>query len=73
MRDSFDAAGLGFSAQVGGAPGGGAWAAGTPSAAAFAPDGGRDQDAVEAYFECITACSLDDGECVTTCTAILRE
>jgi hypothetical protein len=30
-------------------------------------------DAVEAYFECITTCSLDDGECITSCTEILRE
>jgi hypothetical protein len=30
-------------------------------------------DPVEAYFECITTCSLDDGECVTTCTEILRQ
>jgi len=30
-------------------------------------------DPVEAYFECITTCSLDDGECVTTCTDILRQ
>ncbi len=30
-------------------------------------------DPVEAYFECITTCSLDDGECVTTCTDLLRE
>jgi len=30
-------------------------------------------DAVEAYFECITTCSLDDGDCVTTCTEILRQ
>ena len=30
-------------------------------------------DPVEAYFECITTCSLDDGECVTTCTGILRQ
>ncbi|MEB3301123.1 MAG: hypothetical protein VKN56_04045 [Cyanobacteriota bacterium] len=34
-------------------------------------DGGG--DAVEAYFECISQCSLDDGECVTVCTTILRE
>jgi len=34
-------------------------------------DGGGDP--VEAYFECISQCSLDDGECVTVCTAILRE
>lgn len=30
-------------------------------------------DPVEAYFECITTCSLDDGECITTCTEMLRE
>lgn len=30
-------------------------------------------DPVEAYFECISQCSLDDGECVTVCTTILRE
>jgi hypothetical protein len=30
-------------------------------------------DAVESYFECITACSLDDGECVTQCVEVLRE
>ena len=29
-------------------------------------------DPVDAYFECITTCSLDDGECVTLCTEILR-
>lgn len=34
-------------------------------------DGGSDP--VEAYFECISQCSLDDGECVTVCTTILRE
>ena len=34
-------------------------------------DGGGDP--VEAYFECISQCSLDDGECVTVCTTILRE
>jgi hypothetical protein len=32
-----------------------------------------DGDPVEAYFECISQCSLDDGECVTVCTTILRE
>ncbi|MEY2645567.1 MAG: hypothetical protein RLZZ611_2216 [Cyanobacteriota bacterium] len=31
------------------------------------------QDAVSNYFECITACSLDDGECVTRCVEVLRE
>lgn len=34
-------------------------------------DGGGDP--VEAYFECITQCSLDDGECITVCTSILKE
>lgn len=34
-------------------------------------DGGGDP--VEAYFECISQCSLDDGECVTVCTSILRD
>ena len=26
-------------------------------------------DAVEACLECITSCSLEDGECVTSCVA----
>ena len=30
-------------------------------------------DAVETYFECITTCSLDDGECITRCVQQLRE
>jgi hypothetical protein len=30
-------------------------------------------DAVEAYFECITTCSLDDQECITVCTTQLRD
>ncbi|MFN9872505.1 MAG: hypothetical protein ACK55E_13850 [Cyanobacteriota bacterium] len=30
-------------------------------------------DAVEMYFECITTCSLEDGECVTRCVEALRE
>jgi hypothetical protein len=30
-------------------------------------------DAVESYFECITTCSLEDGECVTRCVETLRE
>jgi hypothetical protein len=29
-------------------------------------------DPVEAYFECITTCSLEDGECVTMCVERLR-
>jgi hypothetical protein len=31
------------------------------------------QDAVSTYFECITACSLDDGACVSQCVEVLRE
>lgn len=30
-------------------------------------------DAAESYFECITTCSLEDGECVTRCVELLRE
>lgn len=30
-------------------------------------------DSVESYFECITTCSLDDGECITHCVEQLRE
>jgi hypothetical protein len=30
-------------------------------------------DAMETYFECITTCSLEDGECITRCVEILRE
>jgi hypothetical protein len=29
-------------------------------------------DPVDRYFECITSCSLDDGECVTQCVEVLR-
>ncbi|MFM2079376.1 MAG: hypothetical protein RLZZ219_58 [Cyanobacteriota bacterium] len=36
-------------------------------------DAGGEQDSVSSYFECITACSLDDGECVTRCVEVLRE
>ncbi len=28
--------------------------------------------AMDVYFECITTCSLDDGECVTRCVEELR-
>ena len=34
---------------------------------------GQTWDAMESYFECITTCSLDDGECVTQCVEQLRE
>jgi len=30
-------------------------------------------DPLEDYFECITTCSLDDGDCITSCTEVLRE
>ena len=38
-------------------------------------DADHDQtwDAVETYFECITTCSLDAGECITRCVQQLRE
>ena len=36
-------------------------------------DNGRQGDALEVYFECITTCSLDDGACVTRCVEELRE
>jgi len=43
------------------------------------PSGGQSEqqlqtwDAMETYFECITTCSLDDGDCVTRCVEQLRE
>jgi len=30
-------------------------------------------DAVDSYFQCITTCSLEDGECITRCVEQLRE
>lgn len=36
-------------------------------------DLGTAVDAVEAYFECISTCSLDDAECITVCTEVLRD
>ena len=30
-------------------------------------------DAVETYFQCITTCSLDDGDCITQCVEELRD
>lgn len=30
-------------------------------------------DSVETYFQCITTCSLDDGECITRCVEQLRD
>ena len=46
---------------------------GAPAAALDHAYGPGAHDPVEAYFECITTCSIDDGECVTSCTEILRE
>ena len=34
---------------------------------------GQTWEAMETYFECITTCSLDDGECVTQCVEQLRD
>jgi hypothetical protein len=30
-------------------------------------------DPMEAYFTCITTCSLDDGSCITQCVEEFRE
>jgi hypothetical protein len=35
--------------------------------------GATEPDSVSNYFECITECSIDDGECVTRCVEVLRE
>jgi hypothetical protein len=35
--------------------------------------GHQGSDPVNSYFECITSCSVDDGECVTRCVEVLRE
>ena len=48
-----------------------------PSSHDHAANGGAPHeqtwDAVETYFECITTCSLDDGECITRCVDQLRD
>ena len=48
-----------------------------PSSHNHAAHGGgpheQTRDAVETYFECITTCSLDDGECITRCVDQLRD
>ena len=41
-------------------------------AMSVANESGAGLDPVETYFECITACSLDDGDCVTQCVEVLR-
>jgi hypothetical protein len=52
--------------------GGAAAAFGVASPEAGEP-AGNTWDAMEVYFECITTCSLEDGECVTRCVEELRE
>jgi hypothetical protein len=39
----------------------------------FASAEAQPWDSVQTYFECITTCSLDDGECVTHCVEELRQ
>jgi len=53
-------------------PGGATAAFGVASPEAGEP-AGNTWDAMEVYFECITTCSLEDGECVTRCVEELRE
>ncbi|AII44523.1 hypothetical protein KR100_14315 [Synechococcus sp. KORDI-100] len=48
------------------------------SGSGHGPGGLSDQhdqtwDAVETYFECITTCSLNDGDCITRCVEQLRD
>ena len=45
------------------------------AASSGGPSGQKEQswDAVETYFECITTCSLDDGDCITRCVEQLRD
>ncbi|MEB3354235.1 MAG: hypothetical protein VKM34_08370 [Cyanobacteriota bacterium] len=55
---------------------GGDWSAGSSGFNGFstmAPQNQEGGDAMETYFECITTCSLEDGECVTRCVEQLRE
>ena len=33
----------------------------------------RNFDEVETYFECITTCSINDGDCLTRCVEELKE
>ncbi len=33
---------------------------------------GLHMDSVDVYFECLTSCSIDDGECVTRCVDDLK-
>ena len=43
------------------------------SSGEFGHAGEQAWDAVETYFQCITTCSIDDGECITKCAEELRE
>ncbi|MEB3199225.1 MAG: hypothetical protein VKK62_01700 [Synechococcaceae cyanobacterium] len=45
-------------------------AAATIGGSADPPEG---TEPIDAYFECLTTCSLEDGECVTRCVEVLRE
>ena len=47
--------------------------AGTPASMTESAEHGETWDAVETYFECITTCSLDDGECITQCVEQLKD
>ncbi|MEB3264804.1 MAG: hypothetical protein VKJ66_10575 [Synechococcus sp.] len=65
---SLSAAGLGRTESAGSA------SAGHPSQVVPAAEHHEETwEAMEVYFECITTCSLDDGECVTRCVEELRE
>ena len=39
----------------------------------FSEAAGSNHDPMDVYFECITTCSLDDGECITSCTEVFRQ
>ena len=30
-------------------------------------------DPIESYFECISTCDLEDGNCISSCVEILKE
>ena len=47
--------------------------AGTPASMTESAEHVQTWDAVETYFECITTCSLDDGECITQCVEQLKD
>ncbi|MEJ6657802.1 MAG: hypothetical protein QNL17_03220 [Synechococcus sp. ChSW.bin.154] len=47
--------------------------AGPPASMTERAEHAQTWDAVETYFECITTCSLDDGECITQCVEQLKD